>query len=132
MMLRPELLVCFGTAAILREDEQPHPRHILLVLEKESVVETGLDVDALTEGAKQGAVLDLPDSPCGIAVLMSSCVLPCMLPLVLNAENELDNELHEGGGDMLLVGVCNCTGPVASRRDTGTSILNFELTTKNL
>ena len=31
-------LMCFGPAAILREDEQPHPRHILLVIEKKGVV----------------------------------------------------------------------------------------------
>ena len=79
----------------------------------------------------QGAVLDLPDCPCGIAVLLSSCVLPCMLPLGLNAETELDAEVHDGGGGMLLVSVRDCTGSVPCRRDTGTSILVFELATKN-
>ena len=31
-------LMCFGPAAFLREDEQPHPRHIVLAFERKCVV----------------------------------------------------------------------------------------------
>ena len=31
-------LMCFGPAAFLREDEQPHPRHIVLACERKCVV----------------------------------------------------------------------------------------------
>ena len=47
--------MCFGTAAILREDEQPHPRHILPVHGEEHVVEeTGDENVLLLESAVDG------------------------------------------------------------------------------